>query len=319
MRKLAALAVATITALTLSACAPLPEDVPATPVDFDACMISQKTDLIDPIAELAIYGIKHAVVSFGVQYQDKEVSAGKFESEAKKLVKLGCDFIAVTGPDFSPLLDKVVTSNPSVNFVYFSTRTEPELLANDRENLAIYSIDEYQAGLVTGFLAAKVSQTHSLSISCNGNLSNTFLNGIYNGAAKFDETNRVSTSVSIANMQPADVLVIAGCEDSLAPLASTISELKAVAVGYGADFYTKDALGDVKSQIASTVVPQVANFAWTSIAAALEGDFIGGSIGSVVATYGNQGIALSPEHDVNLPGSLTDELTQMIATYEAGK
>lgn len=321
---LARLALLSAGALLLSGCAELPADAPVTAVDYKACIVEENTPLASPLVEVADYGVKQAVVTYGITRYQLSVIATKLKTTVAKQVKQHCNLIVVSGIGFADQLAEVAKAYPGANFVYVSDQTEPALVNANLENLVVYSVDTYEAGLLSGYLAAGLTDNAKvLSGVCpiDGYVE-PFRKGATEGVSKFS----VDSGTSIENillfdmfpangpMQP-DVTLSGGC--GVTEASSTLTQTESKWVGYGLDLYYEPTLSKVKGRIAVTVVPQLAPKLMELIGSDLEGDFIGGRFGSYHATYGNGGLALSPEHDINVPATLTAPLKTMAEDYEA--
>jgi basic membrane protein A len=313
--------IASLSALTfaLTGCSELPASAPITPVNYRACLVTEGSADDNAVNALADYSIKQAVVTYGIQRSVSQSTPAKFAATVKKMVAQKCNLVVVSGSGFASQLSTVVAAMPAENFVYLSDSSASELLKADLQNLSIYEIDLYEAGLVSGYVAASISVSHVVTMACGTRVSETYLEGARAGAARFDQVGMTNTRVNPAAglaVDYTDVLLTAGCVGDLAPIGQ---DPKVVAmIGYGPDLYLNQSLGDAKSRVATTVIPQIGSRLLEIIASDLEGDFIGGSLGSTVAHYGNGGLQLSPNHDFSLSGTVVNELQSVTTDYEAG-
>jgi hypothetical protein len=109
--------------------------------------------------------------------------------------------------------------------------------------------------------------------------------------------------------------VMVGCKDELNINSAGYTVLTR-ATGFGRDLFFNTSLGEQNKFVAATVVPQIAPRLLEVIASDLEGDFIGGSLGSAVASFGNGGLKISPEHEVPFPSNVLKQLEQLALDYE---
>jgi basic membrane protein A len=310
--------------LTLTGCAELPADAPISKVDYKACVISEKDPLPSPLTEIADYAVKQAVVTYGINRNSSSVIAEKFASAVSKEIKRKCNLVVVAGFGFAAQMGEVAKSYPKANFVFVSDRIHSSLVRSNIENLVAYSVDTYEAGYLSGFLAAGLTgNSKVLTAVCPTiGMRESFVKGMTAGMANFSDAtgNKVEEQILIDFLPPngpnqPDVYISAGCpaENDVSRLEQT--EMKLVA--YGRDRYSDPAFEKVKSRIAATIQPQLGTRILDVIGSDLEGDFIGGTLGSFTATFGNGGLELSPEHDVNLPPALLERLRVAANDYEA--
>lgn len=310
--------------LTLTGCAELPADAPISKVDYKACVISEKDPLPSPLTEIADYAVKQAVVTYGITRDSSSVIPEKFAVTVAKQIKRSCNLLVVSGYGFAAQLADVAKGNPKVNFVFVSDRAHSSLVRSNIENLVVYSVDTYEAGYLSGFLAAGLTGNGKvLTAVCPIiGMYGAFVKGMGAGMTNYTEVtgNKVDEQILFDFLPPngpnqPDVYIGAGCppENEVSRLDQT--EMKLVA--YGRDRYADPAFEKVKSRIAATIQPQLGTRILDVIGSDLEGDFIGGTLGSFTATFGNGGLEVSPEHDVNLPPALLERLRVAAADYEA--
>ena len=318
-KKTSLIALISSLALALTGCAELPNAAPITPVDYRGCLLSQSDSSDSTLAEVVSYSLNQAAVTYGIQRTDFAVTAGKLSSGVKKLKKAGCQLVVVSGSGFGVSMVATASSFPDLNFIYVSEKPEPEISAANLDNLATYGVDLYEVGLISGFLAASLSQVHSVSLGCVSEVGEALLSGARVGAAKFDLQSGASTKVlaRVANMVTSesvlpDVQLMAGCAESVVANDSVHAY-----IGYGRDNYLDSRFESVKNKIATTVAPLLGGKIMEVVASDLEGDFIGGSLGSVTATYGNGLLALSPERDIAIDAETLTKLQTVVADYEA--
>lgn len=324
--KFQAIALAGFLTLALASCASLPADAPIEKVDYRACLITQD-DIFGKatgLNELSEYGVKQAVVTYGVGFEKVSSTKEKFASGVKSLAKKGCNAIVAAGSDFGSQVAAIAVANPSINFLYVGADQDMAVIDGSVENLAVYRVDLFEAGMVQGYTAASLSKLHSIALYLQPQVNDGGIQaGIREGVAIYDGENDTQTSVYIAGVLMADYSKPGASDIALIPanvdLKIAIPELnnsKVTIVALGNDLYEREGTKDLRDQIFATVRPEVATRIMEMIAADLEGEFIGGSLGSTVATFGNGGIKLSPEHEQNYANGLVDALQKFTLDYE---
>ena len=308
-KKYRARLIATLATLTLAltGCAELPKDAPISEVNYRACLETETDSDALGINEVADYSVKQAVVTYGVKRTVQKSSAKKFESNTSKLVKSGCNLIVLSGVGFSANVANVVASHPEVNFLYLTDRPESKLLAENLDNLAVYQIDVYEAGLLIGEIASSFSTDGRVASECLPPGRETLVAGIRAANPGF-EISKTAPSYST-------VRVLLGCPGDQTINLADYSVAKKL-VSFGGDLYLNPAFADAKPYIAATVIPSIRPRILEVIASDLEGDFIGGRLGSNVALYGNGGLTISSEHEVVYPTNLLKRLEQVALEYE---
>ena len=300
----------------LSGCATLPSDSKVETVEYQACLVTDGDALRPGIADSAVYSLNQAVVTFGIEKTVVESNPSKFKAATNNLVKANCNLIAVAGSRFTPLIQPLVEANPAIHFLFITEGDEQSLLAANLENLAIYRVDVYEAGLLAGHIAASVSENRQLGVVCDNAVNEQYLDGVRAGAQAYDLENTTNTTVysGTSMVAIADVLLPFGCRDQVPRGADNRMPFKLV--GYGRDLYLDPELSPTKSFVAATVVPQAGPRLFEIIAADLESEFIGGTLGSMVASFGNTGLAISDEHEVPFPSGEIDALKSLAQQYE---
>ena len=319
-RKASLIAWISAATLVLTSCAELPIAAPITPVDYRGCVLSQSDTDDRTLTELSEYSMNQAAVTYGIQRTDLSIESTKLASGVKKMVKAGCDLIVVSGIAFKNGLTDLASKNRATNFVYVSEKAESEISSANLDNLISYGVDLYEVGVIAGFLAADLSAKHYVSMACSSGISETILSGAKYGSFRFDTETGTATRVVArtgAMITPEsdlpDVEIIAGCQAAAVP-----NDAVSAYVGYGRDHYLLPRYSAIKEKLAATVVPQIGAKLLEVVASDLENDFIGGSFGSVTATYGNGLLALSAEHEIPLSANTLTKLQTVIADYEAG-
>jgi ABC transporter substrate-binding protein PnrA-like len=318
-RKASLIAWISVATLALAGCAELPDAAPITSVDYRGCVLSQSDSNDSTLAEVATYSLNQAAVTFGIKRTDLQVPSAKLNSGVKKLAKAGCQLVVVSGSGFGSAMATTATSNPEVNFIYVSEKAEPKISAANLDNLVSYGVDLYEVGIISGYLAADLSQVHYVSLSCSSEIGETILRGAKFGASQFDSENAISTRVDarVGSMVTSetvlpDVELIAGCAKSF-----VANDAIRAYIGYGRDNFLDSRFESAKNKIATTVVPQLGSKIMEVVASDLEGDFIGGNLGSVTATYGNGLLALSPDREITINTQTLTKLQTVVADYEA--
>ena len=317
--------VATLVAVTLAltGCAELPAAAPTTPVDYKACVIEQKGANLTPLADVADYGVKQAVVTYGISRSVSSVTTSKLASTIKKQVQANCKLFVVSGSGFAGQLAEVAKATPSANFVYVSDQATATLAYANLENLVVFSVDTYEAGLLTGILAAGLTDNaRVLTGVCpvEGFIA-PFKAGYDFGISKYSTLSGSSVENVVyfdmlppnGEMQP-DVALVGGCPISEASYILNNTEAKWV--GYGRDLYNEPTMSNLKGRLAANIEPQIDSKLLELIASDLEGDFIGGSYGSFHGTFGNGGLEVSPEHEINIPPTLIELIKSAALDYE---
>jgi hypothetical protein len=311
--------IALVSALTLaiSGCSQLPAPAPISEVNYRACLVTEGAIDDMGVNEVADYAIKQAVATYGVKRTVQKSTASKMASSVEKMHKQGCNLIVLSGEGYSPYIDDVVMTRPETNFVYLAQSAQPKLIRADRDNLAIYQIDMYEAGLLTGHLAASMSELNNVAILCEQPGRETFIEGVRAGVERFSGDNSIVVEFNIGKAATAmsSMRVMVGCKDELNINSAGYTVLTR-ATGFGRDLFFNASLGEQNKFVAATVVPQIAPRLLEVIASDLEGDFIGGSLGSAVASFGNGGLKISPEHEVPFPSNVLKQLEQLALDYE---
>lgn len=317
IRKTSLIALVSALAAALSGCAELPAPAPISEVNYRACLVTQDATDAMGVNEVADYGIKQAVATYGVKRTVQKSAPAKLATSVEKLHKLGCNLIVLSGEGFSAYIDDVVMTRPETNFVYLAESSQPALIRADRDNLAIYQIDMYEAGLLTGHLAASMSELKTVAILCEQPGRETFIEGLRDGVERFGADNAAVVAFNIGSAATAtsSMRVMVGCQGELDINGAGYTVLTR-ATGFGRDLYFNSVFGEQSKFVAATLIPQIAPRILEVIASDLEGDFIGGSLGSAVASYGNGGLKVSPERDVPFPSNELQQLEQLALDYE---
>lgn len=317
MPKTSLIAVVTSLALALTGCSELPGPAPITPVDYHACLITETATDAMGVNEVADYAMKQAVATYGVKRTVLRSSPAKFAKSVEKLHKQGCNLIALTGDGFAPQVDEMVMTRPETNFLYITESDRPDLIRADRDNLALYQLDLYEAGLLAGHLAASMAELGTVAALCELPEKRQFLAGIRAGISLFNQGFTAQTEFAVGAMASADasVRIAVGCDGELAVGTTDVNQT-ARFIGYGQDLYLNPILGDYQKNVAATVIPNVRPRILEVIASDLEGDFIGGSLGSVFAKFANGGLIISQEHDIAFPAGELDQLERIALDYE---
>lgn len=268
------------------------------------------------INDSSLYSLNQAVVTFGIQKTVVATNPSKFETTMNRLVKAKCNLISVVGSRFAESLGGVVSANPQTHFLFITDGLIPEILGTDLGNLAVYRVDVYEAGLLAGHLAASFSENRELAVVCGSSVNVRYLDGIRAGVSAFDLQNKVTTRLtSDGNLNGmTDVVLNYGCRDQIPTADAYASSFKLV--GFGRDLYVDSAFENQKALIAATVIPQAGPRLLELIAADLESEFIGGALGSTVASFNNGGLLISQEHEVAYPAGELDALKALATQYE---
>lgn len=300
----------------LSGCTTLPSDSKVETVEYQACLLTDGDARRPGIADSAVYSLNQAVVTFGIKKNIVESNPSKFEVASNTLVKAKCNLIAIAGSRFTPLIQPLVEANPDIHFLFITDGDDRSLLAANLENLAVYRIDVYESGLLAGHIAASVTANRQLGVVCGSAVNQQYLEGIRAGVEAYDLENETNTTVysGTSMVAIADVLLPFGCRDQIPN--ETDNRMPFKLVGYGRDLYADPELSPSKSLVAATVVPQAGPRLFEIIAADLESEFIGGTLGSMVASFGNGGLVISDEHEVPLPSGELDALKLLAQQYE---
>jgi basic membrane lipoprotein Med (substrate-binding protein (PBP1-ABC) superfamily) len=321
-----AIALAAILSFALTGCATLPADAPTEKVDYRACLITQDDAFgkATGLNELSEYGVKQAVVTYGVGFESASSSKAKYAADLKYLVKKKCDSIVVSGPDFGELVGASAVANPDINFLYVAPTLDSKNIDGSIGNLAVYAVDQYESGMVQGYVAASLSQLHRVGFYMQPELDDRGIQaGIRAGVRAFDLERGVTTDVSNIGFLTADytspdaVDVVVVPTNAIEPAAiPRVKNSKATIVALGGDLYENDVYKELRPQIFTSVTPAVAGRIMELIAADLEGEFIGGTLGSTTARYGNGGIKLTPEHEQTYPAGLLDDIQHFTLDFE---
>lgn len=317
MKKTSLIALVASVALTLSGCAELPDPAPITPVDYHACLMTETATDSMGVNEVADYAMKQAVATYGVKRTVLRSSPAKFVGSVQKLHKQGCNLIVLTGDGFAPQVDEMVMTRPETNFLYITESAMPDLIRADRDNLALYQLDLYEAGLLAGHLAASMAELSTIAVLCELPEKRQFVSGIRAGISKFNDGSTAQVEFAAGAMASADasVRIAVGCDGELA-VGSSDPNQAARFIGYGQDLYLNPILGEYKKNVAATIIPNVRPRILEVIASDLEGDFIGGSLGSVFAKFANGGLVISQEHEIAFPAGELDQLERIALDYE---
>lgn len=300
----------------LSGCATLPADSKVETVDYLACLVSDGDVTTTGLNESSLYSLNQAVVTFGIQKVVVETTPSKFKNEADKLAQKPCNLITIVGARFTDLVQPLVEANPDTNFLFITDESETALLSADLSNLAIYRVDLFEAGLLAGHIAASISETRQLAVVCKSAGDSQFYRGVQAGLLKFDEESGTTTSLNTKSLAaaPIDVYLPFRCQDELPGILEAAGNYKMV--GFGRDFFLAPKFSDYKEFVAATIIPQVGPRLFEAITADLESEFIGGTLGSLAATFGNAGLVVSEEHSLALPPGELEKLRSLAEQYE---
>lgn len=317
MQKTSLIALVTSLALALSGCSELPDPAPITPVDYQACLITETATDAMGVNEVADYALKQAVATYGVKRTVLRSTPAKFVKSVEKLHKQGCNLIILTGDGFAPQVDEMVMTRPETNFLYITESARPDLIRADRDNLALHQLDLYEAGLLAGHLAASMAELNSVAVLCELPEKLQFLQAIREGITKFNQgfTTPTVFAVGAQASEAASVRIAVGCEGELA-LGTSDANQSVRFIGYGRDLFLNPILAEYNKNVAATVMPNVRPRILEVIASDLEGDFIGGSLGSVFATFTNRGLVISQQHEIAFPAGELDALERIALEYE---
>lgn len=320
VKKTSRLALISAALLLLTGCAELPAAAPISTVDYKACVVEEKGPTLSPLAAVADYGVKQAVVTYGISRNLSSVTEVRFADTIAKQLKQGCQLFVVTGAGLAKQMLEVAKDNQAANFVYVSDETNSSLVSANLENLVVYSVDTYEAGLLTGFLGAGLTDNARILLSLG--FSDAFQRGTSDGISKYVATSgNPIERIYLMDMMPPngptqpDVALSGGFGETQVQSWLTGTEFKLV--DYGLDQYNVTALAKLKNRLAVTVEPKLGDKLLELIGSDLEADFIGGSFGSYHATFGNGGLGITPERDINLPPALLENLKTVAIDYEA--
>jgi hypothetical protein len=230
------------------------------------------------------------------------------------LLKEKCNLIAIVGSRFTDYMVPLANSNPETHFLFITEASDRSLLKADLQNLASYRVDVYEAGLLAGYVAASISESRQLATLCGNSVNSGYLAGVRAGAAAFDVEQETNTTVNAGAVTFSDVLLPYGCRDEI-PLGTDF-QTPFKLVGYGRDLYFEPELELVKPFVVATIIPQAGSRLLEIIAADLESEYIGGTLGSTVASYGNGGLVISDEHALPLPAGELEKLRVLAEEYE---
>ena len=302
--------------LFLGGCAELPAPAPTSTVDYRACVVTDKASENSDLAQVVDYSVKQAVVTYGIHRSTSVANRGNLTKTISKLSKGGCNLFLVQGEEFAPQMDSLVTSNPEKNFVMISNHPIPKLISADRDNLVVYYVDEYEQGLVLGYLSAAIAAGNTFALGCLPPTEPTW-SGIREGILQFDrDTNGLASITLRDSSEPVGLEILANCKDDFASVITETSGTDTKLVANGLDIYPDTRFKDSKPQIVGTVTTTVGSRIMEVIASDLEGDFVGGSLGSYNANYGNGGITVIGERDITFPTGLMDDLKRVTLDYE---
>ncbi len=300
----------------LSGCASLPADSKVEVVDYRACLVSDGDASTTGLNESSLYSLNQAVVTYGIQKKVVESTPAKFVNEVDQLVQQPCNFIAIVGARFTGLVQPIVEANPNINFLFVTDEPETELLSAGLSNLATYRVDVYEAGLLAGHIAASITETRQLAVVCQNARESQFYRGVEAGLAKFDEEAGTATELNsrLLAVAPVDVYLPYGCKGELPGILESAGNYKIV--GFGRDIFLDTQLADSKDFVATTIMPQAGPRLLEAIASDLESEFMGGTLGSLVALFGNGGLVISEEHSLSLPAGELEKLRLLAEQYE---
>ena len=298
----------------LSGCSELPKDALVDAVTYRACLVNDGVATKPGLNDSSLYSLNQAVVTFGIKKTVSETNPSKFEAVVGKLLKSKCNLIAAVGSRFTDFMVPLASANPETHFLFITEGSDRSLLKADLQNLASYRVDVYEAGLLAGYVAASISENRQLSTVCGNSVNASYLAGVRAGSEAFDLERETSTTVNGGNAAFSDVLLPYGCRDEI-PLGTDYRTAFKL-VGYGRDLFFDKELELAKPYVAATLIPQAGSRLLEIIAADLESEYIGGTLGSTVATYGNGGLVISDEHNLPLPNGELEKLRALAEEYE---
>ena len=297
-----------------SGCSELPKDAPVDEVSYRACLVTDGDATKPGLNDSSLYSLNQAVVTFGIKKTVSETNPSKFEANVGKFLNAKCNLVAVVGSHVTDFMVPMANANPETHFLFITEGSDRSLLNADLQNLASYRVDVYEAGLLAGYVAASISENRQLSTVCGNSVNASYLSGVRAGSEAFDLEQETITTLNAGTAAFSDVLIPYGCRDAI-PLG-TDYRTPFKLVGYGRDLFFDNELELAKPFVAATIIPQAGSRLFEIIAADLESEYIGGTLGSTVATYGNGGLVISDEHNLQLPNGELEKLRALAEEYE---
>ena len=303
-------------ALLFSGCAELPSPAPTSTVDFKVCAVTDKLSVDSDLSQVVDYSVKQAVVTYGIHSAAKEATKTNLAKTVAKLSKTGCNLFVIQGDEFDAAIAQIAKNQLGQNFIFISNRSDSAAISLDQQNLVSYTVDEFEQGLVLGYFAAAIANGNSFALGCLP-VSNQIFDGIQSGVSRFaKDSGQIANLVLQDTMTPPSLEILAECKGKFDWVTNEVTGTKTILVGNGLDLYLNPVFKDLKGQIAGSVTPAIGSKIMEAIASSLEGDFIGGRLGSYSATYGNGGIKMSSERDTNYPKTILAEQNRVTLDYE---
>jgi len=317
--------VAAMLASTLVGCAQLPPDASVTPVSFRACEVVPPSDTVSQIPEMVDAAVKETVVVKGIKRSVVAADAKDLEKTVAKFATQHCNHVLVAGNGYVSALSAVSVKYPKLNFSLVTTDNARWFSDNDATNVSVFQIDQREAGLMAGYVSAAISASHSVAVTTNSAADSPYILGVKAGLQAWDSENFTSTEFQliagnvseVVNQTTADVMLPFQIDQEIPALGTFADTYKWLLIGYGSDLATLPSLSDLQSTVGATVVPLVKEHVVSNLSASLEGDFIGGNAGYVLAQFGNGALVLSDSQQPRINTELRANLLKLCQDYES--
>ncbi len=353
-RTVKALSAVAVVSLALAGCAAAPATPTATPVDYKACMVSDTGGFKDAsFNEEAYNGLLQAQAELGVQIASvespNEATQTDFVSEVDSMIAEGCDLIINVGFALASTTRDAAQKNPEVNFALIdSALSNDDFSPLSLPNVKPIQYDTAQAAFLAGYLAAATTKTGKVA-TYGGMLFPSvtiFMDGFKQGVAHYNEVKGTSVVVLGAEgddsskwaatgdfndqakgktlteqffAQGADIVLPVAGPVGIGSGKATLDKPGTLVIGVDSDWYGIGAHADYKANILTSIEKKMAKAVVSIIKDGVDGMFMGGDENQFVGTLANEGVRISPQHDVAYPDGIQAELDALQADIVAGK
>lgn len=193
------LALASVAALTLAACASAPAEPTVTPVDYKACAVSDEGSWNDKSFNESVYnGLLQAQAEVGVEIADAEsASAEAFAPNLQQMVDAKCDLIIAVGFNLVAPVNEAAKANADFKFVTVDGWSE------GNANLKPINYKMNESSFLAGYLSAAYSKTKTIGTYGGMQIPavTDFMDGFYYGAQYWAKES--GTAVKVLGWNPA--------------------------------------------------------------------------------------------------------------------
>jgi basic membrane protein A len=333
------LALASIAGLTLAGCASAPAEPTAEPVDYKACMVSDAGGFDDgSFNEEAYNGLKEAIAVLGVQSQEAESKSDvDFQPNVDAMVAEGCNMVVNVGFLLGAATDASSAANPDVDFaIVDATLSNADFSPKYVDNVKPLLFDTAEAAFLAGYVAAGASKTGKVATFGGVNIGpvTIFMDGFKQGVDHYNSVKGTKVEVlgapgndkakwtmtgdftDVAKGKTVSANFIKQGADVILPVAGPVGAGAGQAaldaegvyvIGVDTDWFINPKFDEFKSLILTSIQKNMSVAIFETIKSGLDGVFSGGS-DVYVGTLKNNGVGISPAHDVEWGAGIADEV-----------